>query len=110
MAWRRIFVDPRYALQRSEVTLLRDGKYRFRLLWNGRMNSWMLEFYDAGGSLLVGGIRIAADVDLFQRYRAVVGMPPGGLVAMSLEQIGRVAGRHDLGATVRLMYSDQVFD
>ncbi len=60
--------------------MLEGREYDIRGTWNEQAESWMLDFYDADGQLLRGGVRVVKEWPLLARG-ADERLPPGDLIA-----------------------------
>lgn len=107
---RSIRVDPTDPDQLLPLNLP-DGRFVFRLTWNGRMRSWFLSVYDSARQPLVTGIRLTIGDDLLHQYQARATLPRGILLAVALEDRSPYGyhpatqiERDQLGQAVRLLY------
>lgn len=82
--------------------------YRLRLMWNARVDHWMLSLYlpDADETPLAQGRMVINGVDLLRGCTAA-GRPPGRLVATPLDDTNEHAGLTGLGSRVGLYYFEE---
>jgi hypothetical protein len=87
----------------TETVTLDGSLYLLRLLWNGRMDHWMLSVYAADETPIVTGRMIVNGINLL-RGCSVPARPPGVIVAVPIDSNGDHAGLDDLGSRVGLYY------
>jgi hypothetical protein len=90
------------------MTIPLDGvRYKLRISYVFREQSWTLDIMtDTGGDILVG-IKLVPDIGLISRFQ-VPNRPPGEFVAVDTSGAGLPAGRNDFGRgrRVRLRYTE----
>lgn len=80
----------------QRVTL--DGaQYVLEYNWNGRAGAWYLTIADATGTNLLASRKLATNQPILSRFRFVVGLPPGELIATDPSASLDYAGYTDLG-------------
>ena len=92
-----------YSSYIQNITL--DGlAYRIRLRWNGRAESWYIDFYKQDGTVIVYGKRLAINWEIIGKL-ASVDLPPGKLMVVDNTGLGLEIGRDDLtNGNVSLVY------
>jgi hypothetical protein len=96
--------DPEVFAYRQFVDL-EQRTYLFRLDWNERDESWSLSIYDQDEEPLVTGKRVSIGADLM-RGEVDNRLPQGILMAVDVTQQHGEAGVSDLGARVKLTYTE----
>lgn len=90
----------------SQRTTLDGADYLLDFAWNGREACWYLSIFTIAGVPLVQGMKLVSNRPLLRRYRYIVGVPPGEIVAASLDGGISTAGYTDLSSGVLLAYFD----
>jgi hypothetical protein len=89
-----------------EFTTDLDGvDFTLTFRWNSRDPAWYMDITDAGGNVLLQGLRLSLDTPLTGRFRDLR-LPDGDLMAIDTSNQGLEAGRYDLGNRVKLFYYD----
>lgn len=84
-----------------------DGvTYQLSFVWNARAGAWYLSIADASGVDLLTGIKLVSNRPLLQRFRWIVGLPPGEISAVSFDGSIDYAQYTDLGVSVLVYYFD----
>ena len=63
-----IFEVPLTAQIQSFTCALAGVTYTLKLQWNNKTNTWQIDILDIGGTPLVSGIPMVANVDLLEQY------------------------------------------
>lgn len=74
--------------------------------WNTRETSWYMDLCEVDGTVIAGGIKIVANVDLTSRFHAQ-GSPKGALVTIGESIKDERPGRDEFGTRVKLYYFDE---
>ncbi len=78
-----------------QTTVLGDTIFRLQFIFNSRQQSWYLSIFEAGGGVLVHGIRLRTTWDVI-RQLVQVEMPDGAIIPTDVEGRGAEPGRNDL--------------
>ena len=70
--------------------------YYFKLYWNGRGEFWGLDVSDEGQNIIVSGIKLVLNYEMFQDYRCYP-VPSGSLIV-----------NDDSGSSAKIAYGDFV--
>ncbi len=84
---------------------LTGAEHVIEFIFNQRLGSWTLNFYDAGRSPYWLGVRGVADWSLLSRC-SDPRKPPGRLYLVDTSNRGLDPGENDIGDRVRLVYDD----
>jgi len=74
--------------------------FSFRITYNLRIDSWILDFID-----VVNGIRLAGGQDLLKQFHHLV-VPPGDLRIVDLDGLNTEPNKTNLGDRVVLQYTE----
>jgi hypothetical protein len=85
-------------------TILDGVEYVLELLFSQREGRWYLSIRDATGAPLALAIKLVANWPLLYRFRSVVGLPPGELVAADVRPVPVDPTLAELGDVVQLCY------
>lgn len=84
-------------------------RYRLYISWNTRLEAWFMTILDRNDTLLLGGIRLVPEIDLFAKYKASVpALPPGILRILDRQGDMKSAEltRDNLGTRFVLSYTE----
>lgn len=91
---------------RERVSL--DGTlYQLRFRFNGRINAWILDLYDAEGNPIALARRCSVDTLLLRQRRWVEGIPPGSMLPFDTTLRRRDPVIDDFGDRVLMIYLDE---
>lgn len=82
---------------------LEGSNFEYRFRWNGRMENWIFDLYDAVGTAIQTGNTFIVDFDLLKQ-NVTTNKYPGTLVAFNTETPGVNADRFNIGGDVKLQY------
>ncbi len=86
---------------------LETQTYEFRFRWNGRMESWIMDLFDANGTVIQIGYPFVVSYLLFRQVVSTVKYP-GELQGFNTEEIRVNPTRFNLGGDVKLSYEESV--
>ena len=83
--------------------------YKLYFSWNERQAIWQMSISDAEDNLLLGGIRLGAEIDLLAKYRGSVPKLPSGMLIV-LDKMSDLESaeldRNNFGSRFLLGYFD----
>lgn len=88
-------------------TTLEGREYVLGIHWNGRMERWILDLYDANDTPIVTGQPLHIDSDILMQFTKDE-LPPGMLMLYDTSGKHEEAGRDDLGSRAKLLYRESV--
>jgi len=89
-----------------ELSIVLDGVNYFLLFrYNGRMKRWVLDIFDDTRTLLLAGMLIRAQLDIFYQYYNP-GIPKGLLFGYNIDGTFTPPEFGDLGDNTLLLYED----
>jgi hypothetical protein len=82
---------------------LEGVNFEFRFRWNGRMQNWIVDLFDAVGTVVQTGYPFIVSYPLF-RQNVTTNKYPGILGALNTETPGSNADRFNIGGDVKFQY------
>lgn len=106
----RLYELVTYSEKTSRWTAQFDlGLSRFTLYfsWNSQCEYWEMSVYDNDDNLILGGIKLVVNIDLFDEYRILKhDLPEGELVLIPRNDKVREITRDNLSTDYALIYSE----
>jgi hypothetical protein len=87
-----------------ERVRLEGRDYIFRFDWAEREQRHYMSLQDPDGTSLLAGVKVVANWSLTTRHLYNLGLPPGQLIPIDLENGGTSPTFNDFGTRVRLFY------
>ena len=84
---------------------LGGSEYKFNFRWNGRVELWYVDLYDANGDAVALGEPFYSDT-LMYRNNVRENKPEGSLYAINEFNAGVNADRFSIGVDVKFYYQD----
>jgi len=89
-----------------EKLQLEGNIYEFRIRFNTRANSWMVDIFDLGGKPVVSGRKAVLNSNQLAPFQHKTNVPPGSLTFFDTTSRQEPATRTDLGTRVLYLYTD----
>ena len=93
----------------SWSSVIAGVRYKFRLKYRQRFDSWTLAIADAKGSPIIDGMSVVEGVDMLEPFTDVA-LPPGSITCVDTRGLGAAPTRYDWKDRHILVYEDPTIE
>lgn len=94
--------DPSFSFS----TELDGSTYNFQFRWQGRIEVWVFDLFDADKNPIQTGNPFITDFE-FLKQNVSTSKPPGNFIAINTSVDGENAGRFNIGSDVKFLYIEK---